>query len=144
MLVQDDIGGLEVEDPNSPGTFVVKHVFHHQLFQFLIKPKACSSHSRFHRRKCRGFLDDVFVLDRVSVQTFFKIIFIGSNDTIRSTIHRVRSPTEKSDVIPSRYSIPYVRPFLLHIVFWHEIDNQCFPHLVLCSGMEHSLVNVAN
>ena len=74
----------------------------------------------------------------------FNIILIGSNDTIRSTIHRVRSPTVKSDVIPSRYSIPYVRPFLLHIVYWHEIYNQRLSHLVLCSGMEHSLLNVAD
>ena len=77
-------------------------------------------------------------------RNLFKIVLIGSNDTIRSTIHRVRSPTEKSGVIPSRYSIPYVRPFILHIVFWREIDNQRLLHLVLCSGMEHSLVNVAD
>ena len=31
MLVQDDIGGLEVEDPNNPGTFVVKHVIPHEF-----------------------------------------------------------------------------------------------------------------
>ena len=80
------------------------------------------------------------------ITIFFKMIFflIGSNNTIRSTIHRVRSPKEKSDIIPSRYSIPYVRPFVLHITFWHEINNQRLPHLVLCSGMEHSLVNVAD
>ena len=74
----------------------------------------------------------------------FKIVLIGSNDTIKSTIHRVRSPTKKGDVIPSRYSIPYVRLFVLHIVFWHEIDNQRLPHVVLCSGMEDPLVNVVD
>ena len=74
MLVQDDVGGLEVEDPQNPGTFVVRHVFHHQFFQSLTIPKACSSHSRFHRRKCRRFLDDVFVLDRVIINKFFKIL----------------------------------------------------------------------
>lgn len=72
MLVQDDVGGLEVEDPHNPGTFV-----------------------------------PVPPIPGSIVVNAGDFLMMWSNDTIRSTIHRVRSPTAKSDVIPSRYSIPY-------------------------------------
>lgn len=39
------------------------------------------------------------------------IVLLGSNDTIRSTIHRVRAPpylTSADGMTPERYSIPYV------------------------------------
>jgi len=62
ILLEDDVGGLEVEDPHRPGTFVVNQTFFYdQFFQFLTVTKACSSHARFHHRKCRRFPDDVFV-----------------------------------------------------------------------------------
>lgn len=72
ILVQDDVGGLEVEDPHSPGTFVA------------VPPIPGSI-----------------------VVNAGDFLMMWSNDTIRSTVHRVRSPTEKYDIIPSRYSIPY-------------------------------------
>jgi isopenicillin N synthase-like dioxygenase len=72
MLVQDDIGGLEVEDPNNPGSF-----------------------------------SPVPPIPGSIVLNAGDFLMMWSNDTIRSTVHRVRSPMEKSDVIPSRYSIPY-------------------------------------
>jgi len=74
ILVQDDVGGLEVEDPHSPGTFV-----------------------------------PVPPIPGSIVVNAGDCLMMWSNDTIRSTIHRVRSPMEKpeGDMIPSRYSIPY-------------------------------------
>jgi len=74
ILVQDDVGGLEVEDPHSPGTFV-----------------------------------PVPPIPGSIVVNAGDFLMMWSNNTIRSTIHRVRSPTEKpeGDMIPSRYSIPY-------------------------------------
>ncbi|KAJ7696902.1 thymine dioxygenase [Mycena olivaceomarginata] len=63
LLLQDDVGGLEVEDPNVAGSF-------------------CPAPP-----------------------------IPGSNDTIRSTIHRVRAPPPKSvcrrNDAAERYSIPY-------------------------------------
>lgn len=42
-------------------------------------------------------------------------LHVGSNDSVKSTIHRVRAPQlVKTDVIPDRYSIPYVS-FSSHI-----------------------------
>jgi len=72
ILMQDDIGGLEVEDPHNPGTFV-----------------------------------PVPPIPGSIVVNAGDFLMMWSNDTIRSTVHRVRSPTEKGDIIPSRYSIPY-------------------------------------
>ncbi|KAF8801747.1 thymine dioxygenase [Phlegmacium glaucopus] len=72
ILVQDDVGGLEVEDPHRPGTFV-----------------------------------PVPPIPGSIVVNAGDFLMIWSNDTIRSTVHRVRSPTKKGDIIPARYSIPY-------------------------------------
>ncbi|KAJ6631697.1 thymine dioxygenase [Mycena sp. CBHHK59/15] len=67
LLLQDDVGGLEVEDPHIAGLF---------------RPAP----------PIQGAL----------------AVNAGSNDTIRSTIHRVRAPPHaKSDgMTPDRYSIP--------------------------------------
>ncbi|KZV66064.1 thymine dioxygenase [Peniophora sp. CONT] len=75
LLVQDDIGGLEVEDPHHPGDFLP------------VPP-------------VQGAL-------LVNAGDF---LMRWSNDTIRSTIHRVRAPAHAQDdggKIPERYSIPY-------------------------------------
>ncbi|VDC04330.1 unnamed protein product [Peniophora sp. CBMAI 1063] len=75
LLLQDDIGGLEVESPQEPG-------------RFLPVPPV------------QGAL-------LVNAGDF---LMRWSNDTIRSTIHRVRAPAHAQDdggKIPERYSMPY-------------------------------------
>ncbi|KAJ7464086.1 thymine dioxygenase [Mycena latifolia] len=75
LLLQDDVGGLEVEDPHMPGSF---------------RPAP----------PVPGAL----------VVNAGDFMMRWSNDTIRSTIHRVRAPpqAQSSDgMIPDRYSIPY-------------------------------------
>ncbi|KAF8147880.1 Clavaminate synthase-like protein [Crassisporium funariophilum] len=75
LLMQDDVGGLEVQDANHPGGFVA------------VPPVAGSI-----------------------VVNAGDCLMMWSNDTIRSTVHRVRSPTlvnQTNGVIPARYSIPY-------------------------------------
>lgn len=47
---------------------------------------------------------------------------IGSNDIIRSTVHRVRAPhnfvaSDTEGMIPARYSIPYVREGFLFLFY---------------------------
>ena len=64
MFVQDDVGNLEVEDPRKIGG---KERLSSSILSILTIPEAYSSYSRFHRHKCKGFLADVFVLDRVSL-----------------------------------------------------------------------------
>ncbi|OCH91839.1 thymine dioxygenase [Obba rivulosa] len=74
LLLQDDVGGLEIEDPNNPGTFLSASPVEGALIV-----NAGDTLARW------------------------------SNDTIRSTIHRVRAPpnSAKDGVTPERYSIPY-------------------------------------
>ncbi|KIM37686.1 hypothetical protein M413DRAFT_448220 [Hebeloma cylindrosporum] len=76
MLIQDDVGGLEVEDPNRPGSFIP------------VPPVPGSL-----------------------VVNAGDFLMRWSNDIIKSTIHRVRTPAslESGDdaMVPSRYSIPY-------------------------------------
>jgi len=73
ILMQDGVGGLEVEDPHNPGKFV-----------------------------------PVSPIPGSIVVNAGDFLMMWSNDTIRSTVHRVRSPTKfEGDMIPSRYSIPY-------------------------------------
>ncbi|KAJ7217615.1 thymine dioxygenase [Mycena rebaudengoi] len=77
LLLQDDVGGLEIEDPNVAGLFRPAPPIPGALI--------------------------------VNVADF---MMRWSNDTIRSTVHRVRAPQgcETPDgMIPERYSIPYVR-----------------------------------
>ncbi|KAF7364575.1 Thymine dioxygenase [Mycena venus] len=85
LLLQDDVGGLEIEDPNVAGLFRPAPPIPGALI--------------------------------VNVADF---MMRWSNDTIRSTIHRVRAPQacETPDgMIPERYSIPYVRPNPPWIIF---------------------------
>ncbi|KAJ7263451.1 Clavaminate synthase-like protein [Mycena rebaudengoi] len=75
LLLQDDVGGLEVEDPNAPGVFQAAPPIPGALI--------------------------------VNAGDF---MMRWSNDTIRSTIHRVRAPPNArtaDGMIPARYSIPY-------------------------------------
>jgi len=75
LLLQDNVGGLEVEDPNLPGTFKS------------VKP-----------------VEDAIVLNAGD------FLMRWSNDTIRSTVHRVRAPpnfVSQDGTTPERYSIPY-------------------------------------
>lgn len=75
ILFQDDVGGLEVENPNQPGNYVP------------VPP-----------------IPNTVV---VNAGDFLKR---WSNDTIRSTMHRVLSPpgvVTKDGMLPGRYSIPY-------------------------------------
>ncbi|KAJ6550045.1 thymine dioxygenase [Mycena capillaripes] len=77
LLLQDDVGGLEVEDPRVPGSF---------------RPAP----------PVPGAL----------VVNAGDFMMRWSNDTIRSTIHRVRAPpgitsVHPEEMTPERYSIPY-------------------------------------
>jgi len=75
LLLQDDAGGLEIEDPNQPGEFNAAPPVEGALI--------------------------------INAGDF---LMRWSNDTIRSTIHRVRAPpkhTIKGGMTPERYSIPY-------------------------------------
>ncbi|KAG5634849.1 hypothetical protein H0H81_000513 [Sphagnurus paluster] len=76
IVFQDDVGGLEVEDPNNAGTFLP------------VPPIAGSV-----------------------IVNAGDFLMRWSNDTIRSTVHRVRAPPGAAladGMVPERYSIPYV------------------------------------
>ncbi|KAL4243941.1 iron/ascorbate-dependent oxidoreductase family protein [Abortiporus biennis] len=75
LLMQDEVGGLEVEDPKNPGKF-----------------------------------QSAPPINRAIIVNAGDFLMRWSNDTIRSTIHRVRAPpglTTKDGMTPERYSIPY-------------------------------------
>jgi len=75
LLLQDDVGGLEIEDPHKPGVF----------------------------QRALPIEGSLIVNAGDFLQRW-------SNDTIRSTIHRVRAPpnaTTEDGMTPERYSIPY-------------------------------------
>jgi len=75
LLLQDEVGGLEIEDPKVPGLFRPAQPIPGALI--------------------------------VNAGDF---MMRWSNDTIRSTVHRVRAPPSAATsdgMIPSRYSIPY-------------------------------------
>ncbi|GLB45690.1 putative clavaminate synthase-like protein [Lyophyllum shimeji] len=75
ILFQDEVGGLEVEDPHHPGTF-----------------------------------NPVPPIPGSVVVNAGDFLMRWSNDTIRSTIHRVRAPRNAvvtDGMVPERYSIPY-------------------------------------
>ncbi|EIW77942.1 Clavaminate synthase-like protein, partial [Coniophora puteana RWD-64-598 SS2] len=75
LLFQDDVGGLEVEDPHLPGTFV-----------------------------------PVPPVPGAVVFNVGDLLMRWSNDTLRSTLHRVVAPpfaASKDGRVPERYSIPY-------------------------------------
>ncbi|KAJ6570889.1 thymine dioxygenase [Mycena vulgaris] len=96
-LMQDEVGGLEIEDPHTPGVFRPVPPIHDALVvnagDFMMR---CTPTNKFSHRKTDLHLD---ARNRV-------------NDTIRSTMHRVRAPpglgSEAPDgMAPERYSIPY-------------------------------------
>ncbi|TFK84103.1 thymine dioxygenase [Polyporus arcularius HHB13444] len=75
LLLQDDAGGLEVEDPNNPG-------------EFKSAPPVAGA----------------------LVVNAGDFMMRWSNDVLRSTVHRVRAPSNAKTVdgmVPDRYSIPY-------------------------------------
>jgi len=74
LLFQDEVSGLEVEDPSNPGVFIPVPVIPNSVL--------------------------------VNAGDFMAR---WSNDVIKSTVHRVRSPpgTSLDDMVPDRYSIPY-------------------------------------
>ncbi|KAK0461812.1 Clavaminate synthase-like protein [Desarmillaria tabescens] len=75
MLLQDQAGGLEVEDPHSPGEF-----------------------------KAATPIPGSLVINAGD------LLMRWSNDTIRSTVHRVRAPKHMYGtdcMTPERYSVPY-------------------------------------
>lgn len=71
ILFQDQVGGLEVENPVEPGKFL------------RVKP-----------------------IDGTVVVNIGDLLMRWSNDTLRSTLHRV-GPPDVIGLLPSRYSIPY-------------------------------------
>ncbi|KAK7045137.1 hypothetical protein R3P38DRAFT_3177364 [Favolaschia claudopus] len=73
LLLQDDVGGLEIEDPNVPGAF-----------------------------------RSVTPVSGALLVNAGDFMMRWSNDTIKSTIHRVCAPPgTTSGMTPERYSIPY-------------------------------------
>ncbi|EAU80956.2 thymine dioxygenase [Coprinopsis cinerea okayama7 len=74
LLFQDEVGGLEVEDPHNPNTFL-----------------------------------PIPVIPNSVVVNAGDFMARWSNDVIKSTIHRVRSPpgSDINGEAPERYSIPY-------------------------------------
>ncbi|KAH6909357.1 thymine dioxygenase [Coprinopsis sp. MPI-PUGE-AT-0042] len=74
LLFQDEVSGLEVEDPSNPGVFI-----------------------------------PVPVVPNAVLVNAGDFMARWSNDVIKSTVHRVRSPpgTSLNDVVPDRFSIPY-------------------------------------
>ncbi|KAH9891654.1 thymine dioxygenase [Cubamyces lactineus] len=75
LLLQDDVGGLEIEDPTRPGHFI-----------------------------------SAPPIEGALIVNAGDLMMRWSNDTIRSTIHRVRAPPHVKTVdgmTPERYSIPY-------------------------------------
>ncbi|KAJ7445054.1 Clavaminate synthase-like protein [Mycena latifolia] len=72
LLLQDDVGGLEIEDPAVPGLF---------------RP--------------------VPPIPGALIVNAGDFMMRWSNDTIRSTVHRVRAPPGADGMVPDRYSIPY-------------------------------------
>ncbi|CUM64840.1 uncharacterized protein PRCAT00002455001 [Priceomyces carsonii] len=74
MLLQDECGGLEVENPHSPGSFI-----------------------------SAPFIKDSLI---VNIGDF---LMRWSNDQLKSTLHRVRSPPKDSEtgISKVRYSIPF-------------------------------------
>ncbi|KAJ7618700.1 thymine dioxygenase [Roridomyces roridus] len=75
LLLQDDTGGLEIEDPHEPGVF---------------RPAPP--------------INDALIVNAGD------FLMRWSNDTIKSTIHRVRAPATLAGadgMIPARYSLPY-------------------------------------
>ncbi|EFP77977.1 uncharacterized protein PGTG_03933 [Puccinia graminis f. sp. tritici CRL 75-36-700-3] len=71
ILFQDQVGGLQVENPTAPGHFLQ------------VKP-----------------------IEETVVVNIADLLMRWSNDTLRSTLHRV-GPPDVTGLIPSRYSIPY-------------------------------------
>ncbi|KAJ7676988.1 thymine dioxygenase [Mycena polygramma] len=75
LLLQDEVGGLEVEDPHAPGVF-----------------------------RAAPPVPGALVVNAGD------FMMRWSNDTIKSTVHRVRAPpnaTSADGMTPERYSIPY-------------------------------------
>ncbi|KAI0917161.1 hypothetical protein AcW1_007571 [Taiwanofungus camphoratus] len=96
LLMQDSVGGLEVENPKKPGEFKgappIEGAIVVNAGDFLM------------RCRCPCLHNSMRILSMVLLH------FEGSNDTIRSTIHRVRAPPNlitKDGMTPERYSIPY-------------------------------------
>lgn len=71
ILFQDQVGGLQVENPGKPGEFL-----------------------------------DVKPIDNTVVVNVGDLLMRWSNDTLRSTLHRVGRPNA-TGILPPRYSIPY-------------------------------------
>lgn len=112
--MQDDVGGLEVEDPKNPGHFQVCTPISHLVLT--MAERTCQSvppvegaiivNAGDFLMRCKiPFVCSKRLLERIFGH-------IGSNDYIRSTIHRVRAPpnlTTSDGMTPERYSMPYVR-----------------------------------
>ncbi|KAG1894640.1 uncharacterized protein F5891DRAFT_713346 [Suillus fuscotomentosus] len=66
---------------------------------------------------------------------------VGSNDTIRSTLHRVRAPPDavtKDGMLPDRYSIPYVSLFPL---FLRPVaDKSTYISVLCCRALSFPLL----
>jgi hypothetical protein len=135
LLVQDEVGGLEVESPTRPGVFMVRVLLGANSSIYLTRKLRIARHTSQRRasRERRGLPCYVYV----SLASNPVIIELeplrpraGSNDLIRSTMHRVRAPpscSSENGIIPDRYSIVYVSdPFLRHR--WRTLT-------VLCDGI---------
>ena len=117
FLFQDEIGGLEVEDPNEPGKYVVRSIVRPHRYanvianmdvEIIYRPCLPSPTQSLSMREfsCGNVRPSFSAADGL-----VQLCIIGSNDTIRSTTHRVTAPPTvgaKGDLLLPRYSIPYV------------------------------------
>jgi len=98
LLFQDAVGGLEVEDPHSPGTFVpVPPVSGAVVFNV----------GDLLMRWSNGILLSMLSYSRRRPSLITPLHPI---DTLRSTLHRVVAPSSvgaQDGHVPERYSIPY-------------------------------------
>lgn len=83
-------------------------------------------------RRCEAFFDcsaTLHLLDHHCDDVWI----VGSNDTIRSTVHRVVAPSglvTKDHMVPARYSIPYVSFFPFFIYLPPAVSEQIYSHTI--------------
>lgn len=122
LLVQDEVGGLEIEDPNNAGSFIVCRpvcIFHRSnLANEEKQPTPYVQGSLIVNAGDFLARCTIYNIEAFTLLTYYWSAMSGSNDAIRSTVHRVRAPTSKvaNGLVPERYSIPFVSLFLLKIL----------------------------
>ncbi|KAG1817133.1 thymine dioxygenase [Suillus subaureus] len=97
VLFPDSVGSLEIEDPNESGRFLAVSPI----------PNSIIVNAGDFLRRCEGSFG---LAGTIYSYQCVDLTSVGSNDIIRSTMHRVRAPPNpvtKDGMLPDRYSIPY-------------------------------------